>query len=88
MSSSLRASSERADDRAAGGFDVGDQRRELVAVAPAREDREAFGRESSRDRGADVVARADDGGSGIAFGHAGLLSVPRAKADYTPDRPG
>ena len=33
------------DERAAGGFDLLDQRRELVAVAPAGEDGEALGGE-------------------------------------------
>ena len=54
-------------DLAAGGFDVGDERRELVGVAPAGEDREALGGEFLRDGGADEIAGADDGRGGIAL---------------------
>ena len=59
ISSSLRASSERADDRAAGGLDLLHQRLELVAVAPAGEHGKAFGGEFLGDLGADVIAGAD-----------------------------
>ena len=46
-------------DLAAGGFDVGDQRRQLVGIAPAGEDRKPFGRKFFGDGGADEIAGTD-----------------------------
>ena len=55
-------------DRAAGGLDRGDQRRELVGIAPSREDGEAFSGEFLRNRRADEVAGADHRCRRIALG--------------------
>jgi hypothetical protein len=60
-------------DPATGTFDVRDQRRELVAVATSREDRESFGSEATSNSCTDIVARADDGGSSISLWHVWLL---------------
>lgn len=64
---------------------VGYERRELVAVAAAREHSEAGGREAAGNRGANVVARTDHGGGGVSCGHAeapGRLEI--RTIDYTP----
>ena len=58
------------DDASACAFDVRHERRELVAVAATGEDREAGGGEATGDRGADEVARADDGDGRVSLGHA------------------
>src|SRR5262249_29710659 len=63
-----------ADRTAAMRLDVGDQRRELLAVTAPREDVESVGGELARDRGANVVAGADDGGAAhSASTRAGVL---------------
>ena len=65
----LLARVERAgDDFAAAGFDVGDERREFLSVAPAGKNREAFGGELFRDRGADEIPGPDYRRGGIALG--------------------
>ena len=53
------------DDASARGFDVGDQRRELLAVPASGEHGETFGGEFPRDRAADEVAGADHRSGGI-----------------------
>ena len=74
------------DDLAARAFDVGDERRELVAAATAGEDREARSRKTARDGGADIVARADDGGSGVSLWHARAPArTGGSGTDYTTD---
>ena len=50
----------------AGRLDLGDQGRELLAVAAPGEDGVAAGREAARDGGADEVAGADHGDRGVA----------------------
>jgi hypothetical protein len=57
------------DNRSAGGLDLPDQRLELGAVAPAREDGESLGGEFLRNLGADIVAGADHRGRSVAFLH-------------------
>jgi hypothetical protein len=54
-------------------FDVCDQGRELIAIAPTRENDEAFSGEFSRDRRPDVVAGSDHRDSGISHLHDGLV---------------
>ena len=55
------------DDRPARAFDIGNERRELVGIAPAGKNREPFRGKFFRDRRADEIAGADDGRGGIAF---------------------
>ena len=62
-----------AEDPAAGRLDLGDQRRQLVAVAAAGEDGEPFGGEFPGDGGADEVAGADHGHRGVSCCHLLLL---------------
>jgi hypothetical protein len=54
-------------DLAAGGFDIADERRELVGVAPAGEDRKALGGKFFRDGCADEISGANNRGGGVAF---------------------
>ena len=60
-------------DRPARRLDLGDERRQPVAVAPPGEHDEPLARELLRDRGADVIAGTDDGDGGVALRHGGLL---------------
>src|SRR5262249_6686986 len=77
-----------ADGATAGRFDVGHERRELLPVAAPHEDREALGGELARDRGADVVAGAGDGGGAhTASTRAGVLlcqGVPATQSRSSP----
>src|SRR5215472_9729933 len=60
-------------DSAAGGFDVLDQRRELVALTPSGESVKALAGELLRDCAPDVIAGADNCGGGISRFQASIL---------------
>ncbi len=60
-------------DLAAGGLDILHQRRELVAIPAAGEDRKAFGGKFLGDLGADEIAGPDDGGCRVSLGQGRLL---------------
>ena len=93
-SSSLRASSARPTMRAALRLDLRDQRRELVAVAPAGEDREALGGKLPGDRRADEVAGADHRRRGVPLHRHDSLRFwdcrfsPKQPLDTAPEKTG
>ena len=82
MSSSFRASSERAKMSTILGLDVLHERRQFVAIAASGENRKPLGGEFSGDRAADEITGADDRGCGVSAFQLFLLHMRQwASAD-------
>ena len=71
-------------DRATGGRHLRQEGRELLAIAPARDNRESFGGEFFRDLRADIVARPDDDDRILAIARNGERTLGQAPETEEP----